>query len=225
MGLMKETARKALPDIIFERMHRAIKSGAYKPDERLPTEHELAMEFEVSRPVVREALRRMTLGPVALENIWPLNENFARWKAGIGPCTEWQRLKQTLDQLGGVVVPSLGHVDGAGPILSVIAVAHDAVFTLPPIGDDEPVRLRPEAVIEGLNGDQVLVVPGLRYQVVLHREPASAVAKAMLAADTTIAEISDSLQLDRPVVADVVAYLAGAGFTWSSPSFSANTAE
>lgn len=59
MGLMKETARKALPDIIFERMHRAIKSGAYKPDERLPTEHELAMEFEVSRPVVREALRRL----------------------------------------------------------------------------------------------------------------------------------------------------------------------
>jgi hypothetical protein len=176
-------------------------------------------------PVVREALRRMTLGPVALENIWPLNENFARWKAGIGPCTEWQRLKQTLDQLGGVVVPSLGHVDGAGPILSVIAVAHDAVFTLPPIGDHQPVRLRPEAVIEGLNGDQVLVVPGLRYQVVLHREPAPAVAKALLAADTTIAEISDSLQLDRPVVADVVAYLAGAGFTWSSPSFSANTAE
>jgi GntR family transcriptional repressor for pyruvate dehydrogenase complex len=40
-------------------MHRAIKSGAYKPDERLPTEHELAMEFEVSRPVVREALRRL----------------------------------------------------------------------------------------------------------------------------------------------------------------------
>lgn len=59
MALTRETARKALPDIIFERMHRAIKSGAYKPDERLPTEHELAMEFEVSRPVVREALRRL----------------------------------------------------------------------------------------------------------------------------------------------------------------------
>jgi GntR family transcriptional repressor for pyruvate dehydrogenase complex len=59
MGLASGTARKALPDIVFERMHRAIKSGAYKPDERLPTEHELATEFEVSRPVIREALRRL----------------------------------------------------------------------------------------------------------------------------------------------------------------------
>ncbi|GGU72459.1 hypothetical protein [Lentzea flava] len=176
-------------------------------------------------PVVREALRRMTLGPVALENIWPLNENFARWKAGSGPCTEWRRLKRTLDQLGGVVVPSLGHLDGAGPILSVIAVAHDAVFTLPHVDDDQPVRLRPEAVIEGLNGDQVLVVPGLRYQVVLHREPATAVAKALLAGDTTITEISGSLQLDRPVVADVVAYLTGAGFTLPGRSLPPNADE
>ena len=59
MGLVSGTTRKALPDIVFERMHRAIKSGAYKPDERLPTEHELAAEFEVSRPVIREALRRL----------------------------------------------------------------------------------------------------------------------------------------------------------------------
>ncbi|TNC68263.1 FadR/GntR family transcriptional regulator [Rubellimicrobium roseum] len=51
--------RKSLADVVFDRMHRAIKSGAYKPDERLPTEHELSAEFEVSRPIVREALRRL----------------------------------------------------------------------------------------------------------------------------------------------------------------------
>ncbi|MDQ0134505.1 GntR family transcriptional repressor for pyruvate dehydrogenase complex [Neorhizobium galegae] len=59
MGLESGTARRGLPDIVFERMLRAIKSGAYGPDERLPTEHELANEFEVSRPVIREALRRL----------------------------------------------------------------------------------------------------------------------------------------------------------------------
>lgn len=59
MGLENGTARKGLPDLVFERMLRAIKSGAYKPDERLPTEHDLAIEFEVSRPIVREALRRL----------------------------------------------------------------------------------------------------------------------------------------------------------------------
>lgn len=59
MALVNGAPRKGLPDIVFERMHRAIKSGAYKPDERLPTEHDLATEFEVSRPVIREALKRL----------------------------------------------------------------------------------------------------------------------------------------------------------------------
>lgn len=59
MGLENGTTRKSLADVVFERMHRAIKSGAYQPDERLPTEHDLAAEFEVSRPVIREALRRL----------------------------------------------------------------------------------------------------------------------------------------------------------------------
>jgi GntR family transcriptional repressor for pyruvate dehydrogenase complex len=59
MGLENGTTRKSLADLVFERMHRAIKSGAYQPDERLPTEHDLAAEFEVSRPIIREALRRL----------------------------------------------------------------------------------------------------------------------------------------------------------------------
>lgn len=51
--------RRSLADVVFERMELSIKSGAYSDDERLPTEHELAAEFEVSRPIVREALRRL----------------------------------------------------------------------------------------------------------------------------------------------------------------------
>ncbi|CAD7033790.1 FadR family transcriptional regulator [Pseudorhizobium endolithicum] len=59
MGLANGTSRKSLSDIVFERIHRAIKSGAYQPNERLPTEHDLATEFEVSRPIIREALKRL----------------------------------------------------------------------------------------------------------------------------------------------------------------------
>lgn len=55
----KLTHRKRLGDLVFEKLQRAIKSGAYEPDERLPTEHELASEFQVSRPVVRDALKRL----------------------------------------------------------------------------------------------------------------------------------------------------------------------
>ena len=51
--------RKSLGDLVFERLMRAIKSGAYAPDERLPAEHDLAVEFQVSRPVVRKALKRL----------------------------------------------------------------------------------------------------------------------------------------------------------------------
>lgn len=58
-GLATGGGRRSLADVVFDRLQRAIKSGAYRPDERLPTEHDLAAEFEVSRPIVREALRRL----------------------------------------------------------------------------------------------------------------------------------------------------------------------
>ena len=51
--------RRSLSEMVFDRMLRSIKSGAYSADERLPTEHDLAAEFQVSRPVVREALRKL----------------------------------------------------------------------------------------------------------------------------------------------------------------------
>lgn len=53
------TVRRSLSDAVFDRIQRAIKSGAYAVDERLPTEHSLAAEFQVSRPVVRDALQRL----------------------------------------------------------------------------------------------------------------------------------------------------------------------
>jgi GntR family transcriptional regulator, transcriptional repressor for pyruvate dehydrogenase complex len=53
------SVRRSLSDSVFERIQRAIKSGAYGVDERLPTEHTLASEFQVSRPVVRDALQRL----------------------------------------------------------------------------------------------------------------------------------------------------------------------
>ncbi|SMQ69239.1 GntR family transcriptional regulator, transcriptional repressor for pyruvate dehydrogenase complex [Devosia lucknowensis] len=51
--------RRSLADTVFERIQRSIKSGAYAVDERLPTEHALASEFQVSRPVIRDALQRL----------------------------------------------------------------------------------------------------------------------------------------------------------------------
>jgi hypothetical protein len=170
------------------------------------------IELHDETPLVREALHRMTLGPVALENIPALYENFASWKSGGGPCPVWRRLKQTLDQLGGCVIPSLGLDDGAGPILSVLAITGDAVFTLPHIAHTQPISILPDTSIERLNGDQAMVCPGLAYQVTLHRAPAAEIAKSLMHTESTIADIANNLQLSLLIVADVVAYLAGAGF-------------
>ena len=44
---------------IAEQLRQAILSGELKKDDRLPTEFELAAQFDVSRPTIREALKRL----------------------------------------------------------------------------------------------------------------------------------------------------------------------
>lgn len=57
--MIERPMRKPLGEVVLDRMSKAIKSGVYAPDERLPTEHDLAAEFQVSRPVIREALKKL----------------------------------------------------------------------------------------------------------------------------------------------------------------------
>lgn len=54
-GVVTESLAKQ----IAEQIREAIVDGRLKVDERLPTETELAERFEVSRPTVREALKRL----------------------------------------------------------------------------------------------------------------------------------------------------------------------
>lgn len=44
---------------IAEQIRESIMDGRLKADDRLPTEHELAKQFDVSRPTIREALKRL----------------------------------------------------------------------------------------------------------------------------------------------------------------------
>ncbi|QFZ21150.1 hypothetical protein [Saccharothrix syringae] len=166
------------------------------------------MELTDSGPVVREALHRMGLGPVALENI-PMLRTGSR---GEQSAEQWARLWRAIDQLGGYVVPSLGLHDGGGPILSLVAVVPDAVFRCPRIGDAEPLRMRPGTTLGIEAREQVLTCPGLPYNAVLHREPANGITKSLLAGDTMIAQVKVSFPAEAEVVSDVVAYLTSAGF-------------
>lgn len=53
------TELRSLPDQIAEAIRESILSGALAIDERLPNEAELAEQFGVSRPTIREALKRL----------------------------------------------------------------------------------------------------------------------------------------------------------------------
>jgi DNA-binding FadR family transcriptional regulator len=48
-----------LTDRVYAVLYARITSGEFSPEQRLPSEHDLASEFRVSRPVIREALERL----------------------------------------------------------------------------------------------------------------------------------------------------------------------
>ena len=56
---MPPQRRGRLADHVYGRLLEDIVSGRYEVGDRLPAETELAETFEVSRPVVREALNRL----------------------------------------------------------------------------------------------------------------------------------------------------------------------
>src|SRR5438067_840561 len=49
---------------ICEQIRNRLASGALKPGDKLPAERDLAIEFKVSRPAVREALRTLEISGV-----------------------------------------------------------------------------------------------------------------------------------------------------------------
>ncbi len=51
--------RERLADILYEQILEQITSGIFGEGDRLPSENEICKAFEVSRPVVREALMRL----------------------------------------------------------------------------------------------------------------------------------------------------------------------
>ncbi|WP_454916779.1 FadR/GntR family transcriptional regulator [Xanthobacter sediminis] len=61
---------------IADQLQQAIVEGRLKVDERLPTEEELAAQFGVSRPTVREALKRLAARHLIRSRRGPTGGNF-----------------------------------------------------------------------------------------------------------------------------------------------------
>jgi SagB-type dehydrogenase family enzyme len=156
--------------------------------------------------VVRESLRRMSLGPVSLDNVLPPDSS----GTGHERDDEWARLADVLNLLSGSVAHSLGMHDGEGPLLSAVPVARNASFNLSAIEVDKPVKLSKFAAMRAVDDELVLESPLAAYQVILHRQESTRVVAALSSA-CTISDMAQSLAIPQPIVADILAYLVATG--------------
>jgi SagB-type dehydrogenase family enzyme len=158
--------------------------------------------------VVRASLRRMSLGPISLENVVGRRPTLGDQPAG--NWREWAELWRVLDLLSGSVVRSLGIGDGDRPLLSAVPIARSASLMLPEIEPDLPVRLSRFAAIRPHEGALLVESPLAQYHVLLHRQLAVHVTTA-LSSPMSVREVATRLDIPLAVAAGVVAYLAGTG--------------
>jgi SagB-type dehydrogenase family enzyme len=153
------------------------------------------VQVDVSAPVIRECLDRMTLGPVALDHV----------AGSAGP-----ELTGLLDTLHACVVRSMDIDDLAGPLLSVVPISERARFRLPAVCGTDLVRLSRFAAMRTSGNELVLESPLAHHRVVLHRALAGTVAGALGRAGT-VADIAADVGQPTPLVAEIVAHLRAGG--------------
>ncbi|MFG1837181.1 hypothetical protein ACGFH8_01945 [Micromonospora sp. NPDC049175] len=154
-------------------------------------------------PTTVESLRRMSFGPVSLENV-------LRGVADDGVEDLRRRLAALLDRLQHVVVRSVGLDDGLGPWLSAVPLTPSASFRVAPPPADRPVWLSPAVQTRRESGALVLEVPGGAYRVVLHRPDGGPLVEA-LAVPRTVAELTVAVGLPTALVGEAVAHLLATG--------------
>ena len=58
-SIKKPVKQAKLSDIILQQLETMILEGSLKPGQKLPAERELAKQFDVSRPSLREAIQKL----------------------------------------------------------------------------------------------------------------------------------------------------------------------
>ncbi|AZM55063.1 hypothetical protein DMA15_22895 [Streptomyces sp. WAC 01529] len=171
-------------------------------------------DIRIARPgaTLREALRRMQLGPVLLGNVVP---GFPGYDT---PVAEWndasRELMCSLAGLEHVLVRTLGV--GATPLLSVVPLTRRARFRPRPPAPGRPARLAPHTVVRRA-GSGWLVEPGRRDHLVELHSPWAHRLLADLEGFKGFeglqgAEAADAGEpLPRPALDAALAYLAAAG--------------
>jgi SagB-type dehydrogenase family enzyme len=162
-------------------------------------------------PMAREALRRMTFGPVSLDNAVSGRLKDAS-APGAGPCAvrgELAQLHMLLNQLQYLVVRSLAVESTDPPLMSVVPMTRRAMFA-PPRELTGPARLSRFASLRPEDGELVLESALSLHRVVLHR-PDAACLVAALVRPGTAEDVAKALGMPEEVATDVIRYLVGAG--------------
>lgn len=166
-------------------------------------------DFAIRRPgaILTEALRRMRLGPVSLENVLD-----HRPLPGRSLVAERAQLFVALERLQHMVVRSLAAKDGEQPLMSVVPVSDRARFDPEPVDPDRPVRLSTYATVR-TDGGVLRVESPLSLQRVLVHQPEAALIAVLLARPATPAELAEAVPLPFDLVLAVVSYLVAAGIS------------
>jgi SagB-type dehydrogenase family enzyme len=151
-------------------------------------------------PPVREALRRMRLGPVSLENIPGVGGT------GNGNPGQRQHLFRVLDRLQPLIVRSVKLPTGQ-PLLSVVPLTPRSAFSLAPLSPDAPVRLSAFAQLRTDGREYRLESPLALHRVQLHRAEAIQLI-GMLASPSAPADVTAVLARSEPAVTAATATAA-----------------
>ncbi|MEU9132502.1 SagB family peptide dehydrogenase [Kitasatospora sp. NPDC048540] len=147
----------------------------------------------------REALRRMTFGPISLGNILRDAESGAP-----------ARLSALLGRIQHLTIRSVGLTDSELPLLSVVPISPAAVLEPVELRPDQPIRLSRFAVLSGSGAGLTVESPLSLFRVAAHR-PAVAGLLGALGWTTTLAELTAAQPFPSDAVREMAGHLLGAG--------------
>ncbi|AUG78885.1 SagB-type dehydrogenase domain-containing protein [Kitasatospora sp. MMS16-BH015] len=149
--------------------------------------------------VLTEALRRMSLGPVQLENV-----------PGTGELRSRLGLLAALQRLGGLVVRSIGAPDGEEPLLSVVPTALGARLDPVPVPAGLLLRLSRFAALRSTGRGSLLESPLSPFRAVFTR-PEVGWLIASLGGPVTLERAAERLPIARATADALIAHLIATG--------------
>ena len=160
-------------------------------------------DVTVMRPssLVHEALRRMSLGPVSLENVIGT--------AGGDAQAQREHLHRALERLSPLIVRSLSQESG-DPVLSVVPLAERSRFRPVPLAPEVPVRMSVFARLRANGRECNIESPLALHRVVLHQAEAVRLIAPLMSPITPAAYLAAVASAD-PVARNALEYLVAAG--------------